>query len=173
MKAILISIQPKWCKLIASGEKKIELRKTKPNMMLPFKCYIYEAKGRTWQNKNEPKMQEGRGAVIGEFVCYNIVPIEVLPHGSIRNWMLYSLAESCVPYEEMAKYIGYDNTGYGWKIAELKIYDKPEPLIDFKRWNRTEENAPCAHVPSLYPPCKECKECNLKRPPQSWCYVEV
>ena len=152
---------------------------TKPKLMMPFKCYIYEAKGRTWQNKNEPKMQEGRGAVIGEFVCYNIVPIEVLPHGSIRNWMLYDLSESCVPYEEMAKYIGYDNTGYvwrtgyGWKITELKIYDKPKPLSEFKRWSKTEENVPCSHVLSLHPLCKACKAFNLNRPPQSWCYVDV
>jgi len=31
MKAILMSIQPKWCKLIAHGNKTIEVRKTKPN----------------------------------------------------------------------------------------------------------------------------------------------
>ena len=46
-KAVLISIQPKWCELIASGRKTIEVRKTKPNIPTPFKCYIYQTK-RTW-----------------------------------------------------------------------------------------------------------------------------
>ena len=32
MKAVLISIQPKWCELIASGKKTIEVRKTRPKM---------------------------------------------------------------------------------------------------------------------------------------------
>lgn len=41
MKSVLISIQPKWCELIASGKKTIEVRKTKPNSYTPFKCYIY------------------------------------------------------------------------------------------------------------------------------------
>ena len=41
MKSILISIQPKWCDLIARGEKTIEVRKTRPKIKTPFKCYIY------------------------------------------------------------------------------------------------------------------------------------
>lgn len=39
-KAVLISIQPKWCALIANGKKTIEIRKNKPNLETPFKCYI-------------------------------------------------------------------------------------------------------------------------------------
>lgn len=41
MKAVLISIRPKWCEKIASGEKKIEVRKSRPKLQTPFKCYIY------------------------------------------------------------------------------------------------------------------------------------
>ena len=40
-KAVLISIRPKWCELIASGKKTIEVRKSRPKMEPPFKCYIY------------------------------------------------------------------------------------------------------------------------------------
>lgn len=40
-KAVLISIRPKWCEKIVSGEKTIEVRKTRPKMETPFKCYIY------------------------------------------------------------------------------------------------------------------------------------
>lgn len=40
-KSVLISIRPEWCELIASGEKTIEVRKTRPKLDMPFKCYIY------------------------------------------------------------------------------------------------------------------------------------
>lgn len=40
-KAVLISIRPKWCEKIARGEKTIEVRKTRPKLETPFKCYIY------------------------------------------------------------------------------------------------------------------------------------
>ena len=41
MKEIMISIQPKWCELIASGKKTVEIRKTRPKLDTPFRCYIY------------------------------------------------------------------------------------------------------------------------------------
>lgn len=47
MKSVLISIRPKWCGLIASGRKLIEVRKTRPKIETPFKCYIYETKARS------------------------------------------------------------------------------------------------------------------------------
>lgn len=40
-KAVMISICPKWCEKICNGEKIIEVRKTRPKMNTPFKCYIY------------------------------------------------------------------------------------------------------------------------------------
>lgn len=40
-KAVLISIRPEWCEKIVNGRKTIEVRKTRPKMDTPFKCYIY------------------------------------------------------------------------------------------------------------------------------------
>ena len=40
-KAVMLSIRPKWCEKIASGKKTIEVRKTRPKLETPFKCYIY------------------------------------------------------------------------------------------------------------------------------------
>lgn len=42
MKAVMLSINPKWCELIASGKKTVEIRKTRLKLETPFKCYIYE-----------------------------------------------------------------------------------------------------------------------------------
>lgn len=41
LKSVLISIQPKWCELIATGKKTLEIRKTRPKLDVPFKVYIY------------------------------------------------------------------------------------------------------------------------------------
>ena len=40
-KAVLISIRPVWCGKIFSGQKNLELRKSKPYFPTPFKCYVY------------------------------------------------------------------------------------------------------------------------------------
>lgn len=42
-KAVLISIRPEWCEKIINGQKTIEVRKTRPKMDTPFKCYIYRS----------------------------------------------------------------------------------------------------------------------------------
>lgn len=41
MKAVMISIHPKWVEKIASGEKTVEVRKSRPRLETPFKVYIY------------------------------------------------------------------------------------------------------------------------------------
>ena len=178
MKAVLISIKPKYVELIANGEKTIEVRKTAPKEV-PFKAYIYETKGATempWVDEDGHFIYKGRGQVIGEFVCDKVYSIK-------NQGSRFSVADeeqgvtneiarqSCLEYDDMVGYLG-NKDGYGLHITALKIYDKPKELREFKRWNRTEENAPCAHTKWLYPDCKDCKACNLTRPPQSWCYVE-
>ena len=84
MKHVLISINPKWCELIANGEKTIEIRKTKPKIETPFKCYIYCTKERNqflWSGKKYRYIDDHshnmfdkalNGKVIGEFVCDEI-----------------------------------------------------------------------------------------------------
>lgn len=42
MKSVLASIKPEYCKLIASGQKTVEIRKTRPKIDTLFRCYIYE-----------------------------------------------------------------------------------------------------------------------------------
>ena len=41
MKSVMLSIRPQWCELIANGKKTIEVRKSRPKLDTPFKCYIY------------------------------------------------------------------------------------------------------------------------------------
>ena len=173
MKSVLISIKPKYCELIASGKKTIEVRKTRPKLETPFKCFIYC----TYGQENENYMLGKRGKVIGEFVCDWVT--KITPHCDIEDFVNQYIhgypailgENDCLSFQEMKAYLG-NKIGYDWHISDLKIYDKPKELSEVKRLNRTEENAPCAHTKWLYPDCKDCKACNLTRPPQSWCYVE-
>ena len=174
MKSVLISIQPKWVEKIASKEKTIEVRKTRPKIETPFKVYIYCTKAK--EVVDIGKTFSWGKEVIGEFVCDSVYEWKYLPdHMDENEYEYYIVAKdgfaTCLTYDEIENY-GKGETLYGWHISNLKIYDKPKELSEFKRWNRTEENSSCANMKWLYPDCKDCKECNLTRPPQSWCYVE-
>ena len=163
MKSVLISIKPKYVELIVNGEKTIEIRKSAPKEV-PFKAYIYETKDATempWVDEDGHFIYKGRGQVIGEFICDRITDISVVVRNCNEDY-------NQVYHNDYGK----GKPLYGWHISDLKIYDKPKELREFKRWDRTEENAPCAHTKWLYPDCKDCKACNLTRPPQSYMYVE-
>lgn len=60
MKSVLISIKPKWCELIASGKKTVEVRKTRPKLDPPFKVYIYCTKN-TKKNALHTYIRSGYG----------------------------------------------------------------------------------------------------------------
>lgn len=174
-KAVLISIRPKWCQKIVSGEKTIEVRKTKPKLETPFKCYIYctlpKYPHEDFIATDYPRPQfYGGGKVIGEFTCDRIFPINVFNNGSIQNWLFEHMERSCLAYEELAGYIGNGKTGHGWHISDLLIYDQPRELSEFRR-----ATDPCDSCHAEYTwECTDCKKFSgdIKRPPQSWCYVE-
>lgn len=175
-KAVLISIRPKWCQKIVSGEKTIEVRKTKPKLETPFKCYIYctlpKYPHEDFIATDYPMPQfYGGGKVIGEFTCDRIFPINVFDNGSIQNWLFEHMERSCLAYEELAGYIGNGKTGHGWHISGLLIYNHPRKLSEFQR-----ATDPCDSCHAEYTwECTDCKKIggNIKRPPQSWCYVEA
>ena len=80
MKSVLISIQPKWCDLIARGEKTLEVRKTRPKIDTPFKCYMYCTKSQKgWFWLNSPDIRRD-GVVIGEFICDRIYQYSTTDH---------------------------------------------------------------------------------------------
>ncbi len=165
MKSVLISIQPKWCELIAKGKKTIEVRKTRPKLETPFKCYIYCTKSTeimfTVFLGQDREVEYLSGKVIGEFVCDRIDTIEneQLPKNhkgyenrkAFYNCLAYT-EFTCLSYDELSKYVGYGiSKCYGWHISDLKIYDTPKELGEFRNT----------------------KEQPFKRPFQSWGYVNA
>lgn len=201
-KAVVLSIRPKWCEKIASGEKTIEVRKTRPKLDTPFKCYIYCTSGRPDLNipiSPERLMQDyldtgsmkslncqlGNGKVIGEFICERIYEIRKrgIPENfdycylSLNEWgnddietEIRAISASCVSKEKLNAYGAKAPLLYGWHISDLRIYDAPRELSEFQRATN-----PCDSCHAEYTwKCTGCKKLSgdIKRPPQSWCYVE-
>jgi len=181
MKAVLISIQPKWCELIASGKKTIEVRKTRPKIETPFKCYIYATKPKTYSHPARiynsfimPESGEcGSGKVIGEFVCDDIIVDERGENADVfSKYAQLSLVEQ--------KKYGANKPLFGWHITDLKIYDKPKELGEFSSYGCKIVGDCCINYDCpncidngwMQPPDCKIDGCYLTRPPQSWCYVE-
>lgn len=158
MNAVLISIHPKWCDLIADGKKTVEVRKTKPKISTPFKVYIYCTKPYTASTEDRfyiylpphdtPKQVNGK--VIGEFVCDRIRCEHEIADGLVDIGLEET---SCVGARELVEYAN-GKVLYSWHISDLVIYDKPKGLGKFKH---------CGVNYHYNPP--------ITRPPQSWCYV--
>ena len=160
MKAVLISIRPKWCEKIISGEKTIEVRKTRPKLNPPFRCYIYCTKamerlicilrdgdenyGEIYHGKTVfIKTDEGsicdtwgkRQKVFGEFTCdrideYDDDTIFSFQHEDYARWNDFDLDRACMHPEDFQNYAN-GKWLYGWHISDLKIYDTPKELNEF------------------------------------------
>lgn len=174
-KAVLISIRPEWVEKIARGEKTVEVRKTRPKLDTPFKCYIYCTQG------NDARRLRGSwGKVIGEFICDRVETIKAAtePYG------IYDVDDDFVAQTGLVNGALWDYgkgaTLYGWHISELKVYDAPKPLSEF--WFPDDlycEKELCGGCPWDQSPDINGEyefDCGwrrpLRRPPQSWCYVE-
>lgn len=186
MKCVMLSIRPKYCAPIASGKKTVEVRKTKPKLETPFKCYIYCIKDNSFaeriligfdKNGNGIYYKSNKGKVIGEFVCDKVVQFE----NDCYTPAFEETADlSCFGYEGLYDYLGAKEYGYGLHITDLLIYDKPRDLSEFYHYcgdNPNCEgceahyysNTECGKEDYCCSPMEGCKP--IKRPFQSWGYV--
>ena len=195
-KAVMISIRPGWCEKIAGGEKTIEVRKTRPKLETPFKCYIYCTVGMAGYEElwvlDAPSrekylitavcayLQRAEGAskgnrkVIAEFTCDRIYELETRsPGGSYyvkgedQPTTNDVARQSCLTLKDMHEYL-QSKVGYGWHISNLKIYDTPKELSKLPRPFENCIDKVCDEFG-----CASCENGgHIKRPPQSWGYVE-
>lgn len=186
-KAALISIRPKWCEKIINGDKTIEVRKTRPKLDTPFKCYIYctlpKHPHEDFIATDYPKPQfYGGGKVIGEFTCDRIDWITHIGYTGIPNLVETRICDAatmrtspvggllnaaCLTPKMLNDYLAWGD-GYGWHISDLLIYDAPRELSEFER------SYECNECDAKW--ATECNACHeegkIKRAPQSWRYVE-
>lgn len=183
-KSVMLSVRPKWCEKIANGEKTIEVRKTRPKMNTPFKCYIYctlpKYPHEDFIATDYPRPQfYGGGKVIGEFVCDCVTPLYNVCMddwkrlaGGLHNIEKELVNQACLTEANLHTYAGGKNC-FAWHISDLRIYDQPRELTAFRRACKNswycescamywENNGTCGN-----------ESLQIKRPPQSWCYVEV
>lgn len=174
-KAVMLSIRPRWCEKIVNGNKTIEVRKTRPKMDTPFKCYIYctlpKYPHEDFIATDYPRPQfYGGGKVIGEFTCERIALI-AYDGGELSSTTNAAFSPAtCLTQSEIIAYIGDKGRCYGWHISDLRIYDTPRNLSEFRR-----AIDPCNSCHAEYTwECRDCKKMSgdIKRAPQSWCYVE-
>ena len=193
MKSVLLSTRPKLVEKIchkigedetgkAIYEKRIEVRKTAPKEV-PFKCYIYETKGQyvKFTHGAHTKYGYGRGKVIGEFICDRIICSQAYFDSQGKNHLTNvfpdDIKKTCLDEYDLWDYIAgkavkanqmYD--GYLWHISDLKIYDKPRELSEFRKpCDRFLDCCTCRRlVHNEYMSCDN----KITRPPLSWCYVE-
>lgn len=187
MKSVLMSIAPKWCEPIANGKKTIEIRKTKPKLEAPFKCYIYCTKLTNLplkeyveiHSKTGGSVDNWSGKVIGEFVCDSILSNCEMANADIAE------QQGKVKREDLFKYANGKKL-YGWHISDLKIYDEPKELSEFNKscdfnydcflcdravYDKkviTDISGKITKVNNKFIACDDVKT----RPPHSWCYVE-
>lgn len=198
MKAVLISIAPEWCEEIVKGKKTIEVRKTKPSIPTPFKVYIYCTKTKNkWSlcdyegayRNSEGEIVYAQQHVIGEFVCDKVI--------STCGWRLRGDTQqcakrtvleeefprlACLTIDELVQYAGGDGRGiYGWNISDLKIYDIPKTLGEFRTPPCEKSEKACGkckylvkiNTPDTYEvDCFVANGREITRPPQSWMYIE-
>lgn len=179
-KAVLISIRPKWCEMIASGKKTVEVRKNHPKLETPFKCYIYCSKP-SYEHEDffvldagteKARAFYGGGKVIAEFMCCEIEKFDsefseyayaVAPPGSVmpmheETALRIMTEKGCLTYDDITGYFGdEDYKASFWHISDLKIYDVPRAISEFTGLKKTR----FGYAPYV-----------ITRPPQSWCYVE-
>lgn len=208
MKAIMKSVSPRICEKVANGDCTILVSKTTPKCGAPFKCYIYctSAKPYLYKEANPPfelffdsELYKGKGyddrlfsgKVIGEFVCDKIIKWQY-----DRGHQYYvDYPDDCTSYfpylkchseatglkcSEIEK-LGKGKPLYGWHISDLKIYDKPKELSEFKTPPCEKREKACGNCKWLVkvntPDRYEC-ECYVEdgkpitRAPQGWQYVE-
>lgn len=191
-KSVLLSIHPKWCELIVSGKKTVEIRKTKPKIETPFKCYIYctTTGDLCYKSNNDGKIRITKntlsrvkalsmthqtflnGTIIGELMCDRIEEIrqrEVFDAHALTDM-------SCLTIKEFLDYIG-NKTAYLWHISDLVIYDWPRALCLFNHPHYKDCDIECGNCKYGFPTDELSFEdyiCDraLQRAPQSWCYVE-
>lgn len=195
-KAVMLSIQPRWCELIANGEKTMEVRKTRPKLETPFKCYIYCTAGddklwiadtvrRNWWGnthvahlcnaKNCGGMNLGNRKVIGEFVCDGIVwlaRVGFTGRGGEPEYRIANNGDWKSPIGRLLEEACLTEEGVDAYLGGNPGFGWH--ISDLKIYDEPVDITNLRNCNG----CEYMGDCDtycwkpMQRPPQSWCYVE-
>ena len=189
MDAVLISIKPEWVDLILSGKKTIEVRKGLPNLKQPFKVYIYCTKGSSPKDilyiaqydENNSYIGDylANGEIVAEFTCNAILEWNKDDYGAnCYDIDDDSFEAACIPLMSDYWDYGKGKTLYGWRISDLKVYNEPHNITEFRQTkyirgyhNKSIDKNKNIDIDFLLNSSRLSVNI-LTRAPQSWCYVD-
>lgn len=180
---ILASIKPYYYYLIAEEKKKIEVRKTALKN-LPQDIAFYMSKDEKSFAKIPKEFQEKYRKHFGKIgmrvVCDKLNKYTFSHYEAEYRVTHVEQDAMCLNQPELIRY-GKGNPLYGWHISDLKIYDKPKELSEFKTPPCEKNEKACGNCKWLVkintPDVYEC-ECYVEdgrpitRSPQSYMFVE-
>lgn len=190
-KSILLPIHPEYCEYIFSGIKKREIRKVPPKIEFPCKVYVYMTQEKrlatfikkgdccglgmdgkpAYADSNCPVRRYNSSAqkVIGEFICtgydklvhcgttnHNVTIQFMDDNYNTRPITKEFLNLCCLSYKQLEDYSKGGDL-YALHITDARLYVKPKELSEFTGLRKTKFGY---------------ESVNIKRPPQSFCYVE-
>ena len=111
------------------------------------------------------------GKVIAEFTCDRCDRVEAIK-AATGPYGIYAVDDDFVAQARLGDGALWDYgkgaTLYGWHVSNLEIYDTPKKLDEFSRPFENCIGKVCDEYGCAY--CENGG--HIKRPPQSWCYVE-
>ena len=152
--AVLAAIRPPWIPNILNELKTAEIRRRKPSIPTPFRCFMYCTEPNMSDTKRiielhiegEHKIQRLNGKVIGYFDCDRVDFYE-RAKGSFQR-----LGDvGCISTRDLYDYCGTKDGLYGWHITNVTIFGRPHELSEFKN----KAGKP------------------ISRAPQSWQYIQM
>ena len=189
MIAAMLPIHPKWCRLIASGDKYIEVRKRAPRIPTPYKAYLYCTKQQRWEDAlNLPISREemlrdleingmkcmskyANERVWAECVCFRDDSIVIKCSDPTLLVNHYEIPGTGLSDFEIMEYLGNGKEGNALWLSDLKVYDRPREITEFRKICPNGTCESCAMYNAHENTCGNAALI-LRRPPQSWCYVE-
>lgn len=153
MTEVMISVHPEWCEMILQKQKTLEIRKSSPKSLFPFRVYLYATVSRpTWFRHEPTGPVELSGMVIGDFICDEVVRFDVPYPAYRRSLPAWITDQSCVGYYQLHRYALASNDCklHAWRISDFRAYEKP---LDIGHFLNSKGKV-------------------MTRPPQSWCYCE-
>jgi predicted transcriptional regulator len=184
MKTIIVSVKPRYAEQILNGKKTIEVRKFR--LEPPFKVVNYVTKCGNDKLKNQLLRLEDTGECVlcsttdlskyklnGKVAFeYVVNKVDFLAPRGIKDialyysdkWLKKMLENACLSCDEAIAYQNNKSNLYGFHISDLKIYDKPKELREF----RTPKNCGECSVSDCY----YCDSKPITRPPTNFVYIE-
>lgn len=110
---IILSIHPKWAKLIYEGKKTVEYRKSIPKYEKSITVYMYETSPIRKVTGCFKMISHFRMDVVYNKVCDNLV------------------ARGCLSIQELRHYQNDSKDVVGWVVGSFEKFDQPKTIADF------------------------------------------